>query len=917
MTRAISRDSFNELKQYLGVYLQQGRVILDADWNEGQDIMAALARRLGQDAFRDGVVAEGFEIRPVIPMPWGSLYQFALFQCPLVNGQAGLPFLFNFPSTQPFDAFDSMDNWALSPSGGKLRLCRDRPYEGKTFLRLSDHTGQVQVTKTLPSPVDLSASQFAHFRVRLNQAFPTGAPPPGTASFFVEDSSGNRSVWKMTGLWNAQDRWIPEAALPLDLRFQIVDLELAPAFRTQQYNSPVIAVRAPGAVTWSITAGALPPGIIITPQAGTTNASLTSISTSQGPTTSGSFSFTLTATSAGQTASRAYTMVVQDTPNYLGGIYVSGALNDISGDTRARWEGIKPRLSAPTGTPANLASVKKYGFDVFQASPALVWDFDALYLGNHALVNAAAANNFVISGPLQKQITDIVLANSQLKDLPAAEDGNPLIFPSLATSFNRSPRAYVGGLPCTQTRDVLYSEQADPNDPPVVAPTGTAVRQDLVYLDVWREPVTYVEDPDLREIALGGPDTSTRMRVRQRVRVAQGGTLPTGDGTGQGTLATEGTYTDRANRLYLVEVDRAGDIGTATIRWSEDNGSTIQRVIEAIPPGATKVKVEDASAFSPGDFILIRKEFGDEEHQVSSILGNTITLQAPTGAQLGTLPAAARDASFTTFALADRPKIQRWNAFHAPIVADANDPTISAAIDLSRGVKVRFGGRALRKGDYWTFRARYLAGDGATGINPVARIETVEFMPPQGVVHQYTPLALLLRDPGAMYPQRTQLIRDQRRRAGHVVHHHGDHTGVNLTTTTAVPGGIVYLGTTSAQSTFVCIWTGSISSQIANAVIKVDVRFFGNDMNTADDPALTRLLGSTTINNDVASETRFRTAVVIAKPFSDSVLNPAPLVAARPFFTMTNAVVGGGSLVQGELEIIEIKNRTLSLDDMF
>src|SRR6185436_11994665 len=123
MTRAISRDSFNELKQYLGVYLQQGRVILDADWNEGQDIMAGMARRLGQDAFRDGVVGEGFDIRPVVPMPWGSQYQFAMFQYELVTGQGGLPFLFNFPSTQPLDAFDSMDGWALSPSGGKLRLC--------------------------------------------------------------------------------------------------------------------------------------------------------------------------------------------------------------------------------------------------------------------------------------------------------------------------------------------------------------------------------------------------------------------------------------------------------------------------------------------------------------------------------------------------------------------------------------------------------------------------------------------------------------------------------------------------------------------------------------------------------------------------------------------------------------------------
>ena len=44
MTRAISRESFDELKNYLGVYLQQGRPILDADWNENQDIAVAALR---------------------------------------------------------------------------------------------------------------------------------------------------------------------------------------------------------------------------------------------------------------------------------------------------------------------------------------------------------------------------------------------------------------------------------------------------------------------------------------------------------------------------------------------------------------------------------------------------------------------------------------------------------------------------------------------------------------------------------------------------------------------------------------------------------------------------------------------------------------------------------------------------------
>ncbi len=40
-----------------------------------------------------------------------------------------------------------------------------------------------------------------------------------------------------------------------------------------------------------------------------------------------------------------------------------------------------------------------------------------------------------------------------------------------------------------------------------------------MYLEVWQQPVTAVEDDELREVALGGPDTSVRLRTMRRVRV--------------------------------------------------------------------------------------------------------------------------------------------------------------------------------------------------------------------------------------------------------------------------------------------------------------------------------------------------------------------------------------------------------------
>ena len=57
--------------------------------------------------------------------------------------------------------------------------------------------------------------------------------------------------------------------------------------------------------------------------------------------------------------------------------------------------------------------------------------------------------------------------------------------------------------------------------------TPTAGRVDMVYLTTYLQPVSAVEDSELFEVALGGPDTSTRMRIMQRVGLVEDvGQLP-------------------------------------------------------------------------------------------------------------------------------------------------------------------------------------------------------------------------------------------------------------------------------------------------------------------------------------------------------------------------------------------------------
>ncbi len=95
MTSDISRQTFNPRKHYSGVVMQQGRVQLDADWNEQQDILLhhlqTQARRvigangasLGQDGFSLTFTPDGNDL---IISP-GSLYVDGML-CELEEGQA-------------------------------------------------------------------------------------------------------------------------------------------------------------------------------------------------------------------------------------------------------------------------------------------------------------------------------------------------------------------------------------------------------------------------------------------------------------------------------------------------------------------------------------------------------------------------------------------------------------------------------------------------------------------------------------------------------------------------------------------------------------------------------------------------------------------------------------------------------------
>jgi hypothetical protein len=151
-------------------------------------------------------------------------------------------------------------------------------------------------------------------------------------------------------------------------------------------------------------------------------------------------------------------------------------------------------------------------------------------------------------------------------------------------------RAYVAGRSC---------ENADHVD---VASPGPG--EWLAYLDVWERYVSAFEDLALREPALGGTDTTGRVRTVVRVRFAGGGTdveaLAHADRE-RGRIAVElGPEPSDDNLLYRFEVHAPGGAGDAAAVHV-----TLDEPRSASDAGLRALRVTgDAQAWESGQFLV-------------------------------------------------------------------------------------------------------------------------------------------------------------------------------------------------------------------------------------------------------------------------------------------------------------------------
>lgn len=340
---------------------------------------------------------------------------------------------------------------------------------------------------------------------------------------------------------------------------------------------------------------------------------------------------------------------------------------------------------------------------------------------------------------------------------PRGEDGFRIGKPAQGDFAIGAGVYYAGGVACEMRKPASYRTQPYlPNPPPLPKPPY------LVYLDVWEQHLTHLQDVEpregsMREVALGGSDTATRTRLvwqvrahksadvssaaRARTWVRRLGTLNRG-----GLQArANGGFRGIENWLYRVEIHDGGG-RTATFKWSRENGSAVFPIMDESPGGYRVTLGDHRAPLAAGDWV----EF---------VSGDTL---AHGSARPALAKVTSIDESAGTVTLANPPSVgfdrrrhpllRRWDGSSG--LAAVNE---GAWLPLEEGVAVRFAPPAAkadpawyRPGDYWLIAARPAIGDvewprlhgpdGDYERDPAGNPKPA-IVAPHGVEHRHAPLA--------------------------------------------------------------------------------------------------------------------------------------------------------------------------------
>jgi hypothetical protein len=305
-------------------------------------------------------------------------------------------------------------------------------------------------------------------------------------------------------------------------------------------------------------------------------------------------------------------------------------------------------------------------------------------------------------------------------------------------------RYYVDGLLCENEQDTDYTQQQYLINPqPALAGMLTNLRRGTiqaiwVFLQAWQRFVTALDDPCIKEVALGEADTTGRLQtvwrvvavpvaptngldvtdccaqMRRPVLVAAPGTLSafTSGASDSGSClpAPSAGYRGLENQLYRVEIHQGGDTARATFKWSRDNGSVLTKIVNV---SGKVVEVDslglDANlGFAANQWVEVSddsSEFGPFPNQPGSLL--QIDHPGP-----GTLALTLKQLVPQVDTVNGHAKLRRWDQSGSTATTSGVPLSAGTPVDLENGIQVQFSQDGVYSpGDYWLIPARTATGD--------------------------------------------------------------------------------------------------------------------------------------------------------------------------------------------------------------
>ncbi len=389
---------------------------------------------------------------------------------------------------------------------------------------------------------------------------------------------------------------------------------------------------------------------------------------------------------------------------------------------------------------------------------------------------------------LESETVDLVGRTGTPKERPGFQitpQGNNLLI--------GKGRYYVFGIACEAEEDALFTAdqnsivKAQPYLPGATLPTDSGLY--LAYLEVWQRHITAIEDPSIREVALGGADTTTRTQTIWQVRLLRV-TPPTGsmdcnsafpewapfelrnrqfmpDSAGgklnaRTQITSIGTQADPLcvlpatagyrrleNQLYRVEIHKGGTRSTARFKWSRDNGTVVSEIKptnnqvingnEVVVYEIGKDGVLSFASDPPPEWV----ELSDDRLELTQQHGQLVKIDRVIRAENKIV---LQPATLPSLDLQAHPTVRRWDQGGTEATTDGMAMTGDWQV-LEDGIEMQFSEGEYHVGDYWLIPARTaITAETGTIDWPVDAARNRIPQLPQGTPHYFVRLALLQRD---------------------------------------------------------------------------------------------------------------------------------------------------------------------------